>query len=81
MPARYSHRIFSTPATVFLGDLPRGTTQVELYDYLKRTVGGDFDLVLKRYLHRLTLAFRPPGRHFYYAFIRFADLYLGKRID
>lgn len=50
VPSRYSHRIFSTPATVFIGDLPRDTSQVELYDYLKRTVGGDFDLVLKRYL-------------------------------
>ena len=33
---------------MFLGDLPRDTCLVELYEYLKRVVGGDFELVLKR---------------------------------
>ena len=33
---------------MFLGDLPRDVTQVELYEYLRRTVGGEFELVLKR---------------------------------
>ena len=44
----YASKIQSSPSTVFLGDLPRDTCLVELYEYLKRVVGGDFELVLKR---------------------------------
>jgi hypothetical protein len=46
--APYASKIQSSPSTVFLGDLPRDTCLVELYEYLKRVVGGDFELVLKR---------------------------------
>lgn len=45
---KYHQKIVSSPATVFIGDLPKDVSQVELYDYLQRQVGGEFELVLKR---------------------------------
>ena len=43
------HKILSSPSTVFIGDLPKDTSLVELYEYLKNAVGsGDFELVLKK---------------------------------
>ena len=42
------HKILGSPSTVFIGDLPKDLTQVELYEFLKQQVGGDFELVLKR---------------------------------
>ena len=41
-------KILGSPSTVFIGDLPKDVTQVELYEYLKEHVEGDFELVLKR---------------------------------
>lgn len=42
------HKIPIGPSTVYIGDLPKDVTQVQLYEYLKTQVGGDFDIVLKR---------------------------------
>jgi len=42
------HKILASPSTVFIGDLPKDLTPVELYEFLKQQVGGDFELVLKR---------------------------------
>lgn len=41
-------KILGSPTTVFIGDLPKDVSQVELYEYLREKVGGDFELVLKR---------------------------------
>jgi RNA recognition motif-containing protein len=41
-------KILGSPSTVFIGDLPKDISQVELYDYLRENVGGDFEIVLKR---------------------------------
>ncbi len=48
--ARPLPKIVGSPSTVFIGDLPKDVTQVELYDYLREIVGGDFELVLKRWV-------------------------------
>ncbi len=73
-----SFKIQSSPSTVFIGDLPKDTSLVELYEYLRKVVGGDFELVLKRYYITFDLTFsRPAGKYFYYAFCRFSDVYLG----
>ena len=45
---RTSYKITGSPSTVFIGDLPKDVSQVELYEYLKSHIGGDFDLILKR---------------------------------
>lgn len=44
-------KLVCNPATVFIGDLPKDVTQVELYECIKRELqcgANDFDLVLKR---------------------------------
>lgn len=45
-----SSKILGSPSTVFIGDIPREVSQVELYEYIRRVLGVecDFDLVLKR---------------------------------
>ena len=55
--------------TVFIGDLPKEISSVELYEYLKE-VAGECDLVLKR----------PQMKFFYYAFARFADICDAKKL-
>lgn len=42
------HRIVASPATVFLGDLPKDINQIDIFEYLKEKVGGEFDLILKK---------------------------------
>lgn len=39
--------VAGSPQTVFIGDLPKELSLVELYDYLKEKV-GDCEVVLKR---------------------------------
>lgn len=42
------HKVSASPSTVFIGDLPKDVTQIEIFEYLKNNVGGEFELVLKR---------------------------------
>jgi RNA recognition motif-containing protein len=44
-------KVANSPSTVFIGDLPKDVTQVELYEYIRRALGNidiEFDLILKR---------------------------------
>ncbi len=47
-PVQAFAKILGSPSTVFIGDLPKDVSQVELYEYLREKVGGDFEIVLKR---------------------------------
>jgi len=47
-PMSFTHKIIATPSTVFIGDIPKGVSQVEIFEYLKEHVGGDFEIILKR---------------------------------
>ena len=44
---RYSRIVAGTSQTVFIGDLPKQLSLVELYEFLKDSV-GDCEVVLKR---------------------------------
>ena len=55
--------------TVFIGDLPKDISMVELYEYIKENA-GECDLVLKR----------PQMKYFYYAFARFKDILNAKKL-
>lgn len=61
--------IAGTPQTVFIGDLPKEISLVELYEFLKEQV-GDCEVVLKR----------PALKYFYYAFCRFPDIIQARRL-
>ncbi len=64
-----SRMIAGTPQTVFIGDLPKELSLVELYEFLKEQV-GDCEVVLKR----------PALKYFYYAFCRFPDIIQARRL-
>ena len=51
-----SRMIAGTPQTVFIGDLPKELSLVELYEFLKEQV-GDCEVVLKRYLIKILTVF------------------------
>lgn len=61
--------IAGTPQTVFIGDLPKELSLVELYEFLKNSV-GDCEVVLKR----------PALKYFYYAFCRFPDIMQARKL-
>jgi len=78
-----SRMIAGTPQTVFIGDLPKELSLVELYEYLKEQVGGDCEVVLKRYLIKSFTVFlidRPALKYFYYAFCRFPDIMQARKL-
>ena len=54
----YSHKIQGSSQTVFLGDLPKDITQLDLYKYLTQNF-GECDIVLKRYELKLSLIDQP----------------------
>eukprot|EP00347_Sterkiella_histriomuscorum_P011819 403370981 len=64
------NKIIATPSTVFIGDIPKDVSQVELFEYLRENVGGEFEIVLKR----------PAFRYFYYAFCKFNDIYVARKL-
>ncbi|CDW91187.1 cytochrome b5-like heme steroid binding domain containing protein [Stylonychia lemnae] len=66
----FNHKIIATPSTVFIGDIPKGVSYVEIFEYLKEHVGGDFEIVLKR----------PAYRYFYFAFCKFNDIYVARKL-
>lgn len=43
----YAQRIHASPSTVYLGDLPKDLTQLELYKFLKENY-GECELILKK---------------------------------
>lgn len=65
-----STKIANSPQTVFLGDLPKNTSLVDLYEHLKSLV-GDCEIVLKR----------PTVKYFYYAFCRFNDILNARKLS
>ena len=68
-PAAQATQSNQAMQTVFIGDLPKDISMVELYEYIKKNA-GECELVLKR----------PQMKFFYYAFVRFADILHAEKL-
>lgn len=45
----YPMKIQSSPNTIFIGDLPKEISMIDLYEYLRNQVGGgEVEIVIKR---------------------------------